>query len=375
MSDLSAPIGVALLGTGFGVKVLLPAFQDCPQTQVVALYHRDAAKAEAIAQQHGIPQASDSLAQLLDRPDVHGACVATPPFLHYGMAQQVLTAGKHLFLEKPATLTVAEAKALYHLARQARVQTTLDFEFRYVPAWMTLKALVEDYYIGQPRLICINWLVPGRADPDRPWSWHASAAAGGGSLGALGSHTFDYIAWLFGPVKQLCGRLVTAVGYRPDPITGMPKVADADDTCILMLELTDGTPVQVNISAAAYNGRGHWVEVYGDRGTLVLGSDHPSDYVHGFTLRGSLKGEPLTELPILPEYAFRKTHPDGRIAPVTRVIHHWAGCIDREQSAAPSLREGVYTQLLMELTRESHETGCWVSVPDFDEFLSQGSLT
>ena len=369
MSDLQTPIGVALIGTGFGQKVHLPALKDCPHTKAVAVYHRDFTKAEAIAQAHSIPHAADNLEILLALPEVQGVCISTPPFLHSEMAQQALSAGKHVFLEKPTAMTVAEAKALYALSRSQGLQTTLNFEFRFIPAWMALKAQLEAFYVGKPRLIKIDWVVPGRADPSRPWSWHASAEAGGGSLGALGSHTFDYISWLFGPVKQLSGRLVTSIGYRPDPVSGMPKAADADDTCLILLELADGTPVQVSISATAYNGRGHWVEVYGDRGTLILGSDHPTDYVHGFKLRGAQNGEPLVEMSIPAEYEFAKTHPDGRIAPVARVLSHWAECIQRGQSSSPSIRDGVYSQLLMDLTHESHATGCWVNVPDLDAFL------
>jgi predicted dehydrogenase len=369
MSVLQTPIGVALVGTGFGQKVHLPALRDCPHTQVVAVYHRDRTKAEAIAQAHHIPHATNNLDTLLALPEIQGVCISTPPFLHADMTQQALSAGKHVFLEKPTAMNVAEAKALYQQSHQQGLQTALNFEFRFVPAWMTLKTQLENFYVGKPRLIKIDWVVPGRADPNRPWSWHASAGSGGGSLGALGSHTFDYITWLFGPIKQLCGRLSTAIGYRPDPVSGMPKAADADDTCLILLELADGTPVQVSISATAYNGRGHWVEVYGDRGTLILGSDHPTDYVHGFTLRGAQTGEPLAQLPIPTEYEFPKTHPDGRIAPVTRVMNHWVECIQSGRSSSPSIRQGVYSQLLMDLTHESHATGCWVDVPNLDAFL------
>jgi predicted dehydrogenase len=370
MPNLQNPLGVALIGTGFGQKVHLPALNDCDRTQPVAIYHRDRTKAEAIAQTHQIPHASDNLTDLLARPEVQGVCISTPPFLHSEMAQQALEAGKHVFLEKPTAMTVAEAKAIYRLSQVQGLQTVLNFEFRFIPAWMALKARLETYDVGKPRLIKIDWLVPGRADPNRPWSWHASADAGGGSLGALGSHTFDYIAWLFGPIKQLCGRLITSIRHRPDPISGMPKVADADDTCIVMLELLDGTPVQVNISATAYNGRGHWVEVYGDRGTLILGSDHPTDYVHGFKLWGSHSGEPLAELAIPAAYEFPKTHTDGRIAPVSCAIAHWVDCIQQGQSSSPNLKDGVYSQLLMDLTHESHETGCWVDVPNLETVLN-----
>jgi predicted dehydrogenase len=367
----TAPLGIALIGTGFGLKVHLPALLDCPQTQVVAVYHRDRAKAEAIAQSHAIPLACDRLVQILQREEVQGVVIASPPFLHFEMAKQALDAGKHLLLEKPTTLTAEEARELYRLSRQNNLQIVLNFEFRFIPAWMALKQYLSDYYVGKPRLIKIDWLVPGRADATRPWSWHADAASGGGSLGALGSHTLDYIAWLFGPVRQLCGRLVTSIGHRPDPVTGLAKGVDADDTCLLMLELADGTPAQVSISATTYASRGHWVEIYGDRGTLVLGSDHPSDYVHGFKLWGSQQGAPLVELVIPQEYGFARTYPDGRIAPVARVIQHWVQCMQSGQANAPSIQEGVYSQLLMDYTKESHETGVWVNIPDLDQFLNQ----
>jgi hypothetical protein len=91
--------------------------------------------------------------------------------------------------------------------------------------------------------------------------------------------------------------------------------------------------------------------------------------VHGFKLLGAQNGQPLTELAIPSSYEFPKTHSDGRIAPVTRAIEGWADCIHRRQTSPPSIREGVYSQLLMDLTHESHETGCWVDIPDLDTFL------
>ncbi|MGB7416681.1 MAG: Gfo/Idh/MocA family oxidoreductase [Thermosynechococcaceae cyanobacterium] len=366
----NALLGVALVGTGFGQKVHIPAFQNTPATQLVSVYNRDLTKAQHIASAHAIPHAADSLAEIVARPDVQAVSLSTPPFLHYQMAQTILNAGKHLFLEKPTTLTASEAKALHLLAQQQQVQATLNFEFRFVPAWMHLKHLLEQNYVGNARLIKIDWLVGGRADPTRPWSWHASKELGGGSLGALGSHVFDYIAWLFGPVRRLSAQLITTIAQRPDPQTGQAKPVDADDTCLLTLELVSGTLCQVNISATTYAGRGHWLEVYGDRGTLVLGMNTPNDYIHGFELQGSQSGAPLEAIKIPDFLAFQTTYEDGRIAPTQRVIEHWAKRIQSGQSTAPSLREGVYSQLLMDLAHQSHQHCCWVEVPELNMFLA-----
>jgi predicted dehydrogenase len=372
MTNTQLPVvGVAVVGTGFGQKVHIPGFQAHPRTQLVAVYHRDLEQASVIASTHNIPYACDTIADLIALPQVQAISISTPPFLHYEMAKTVLQAGKHLLLEKPTTLCAAEAKELYRLALANKVIATLDFEFRFIPAWQRLAELLSEEYVGQKRLVKIDWLVSSRADASRPWNWYSRKDRGGGALGALGSHAFDYISWLFGPVQRLCARLNTAISTRPDPTTGEMKPVDADDTCMLMLELADGTFCQVCISAAVHAPRPHWVEVYGDRGTLVLGSHNQKDYVHGFRLWAAPTGQPLAELEIPKHLAFPQTYTDGRIAPFIRVVDRWVQGIDRREALAPSLREGVYSQLLMDLTQTSHEQSTWVNVPELDIFLNE----
>jgi len=371
-------IGVAVVGTGFGQKIHIPGLQIHPRTEVVAVHHRDLEKGRAIAQAHGIPRVCQSIEELVALPEVQAVTISTPPFLHYEMAKIVLQAGKHLLLEKPTALNVQEATELYHLAQAKGAIAILDFEFRFVPAWQRFAELLADGYVGQKRLVKVDWLVSGRADADKPWNWYARKDQGGGALGAIGSHCFDYLAWLFAPAKRLSGRLSTTIPTRVDPIDGKVKPVDADDTCCVMLELADGVLCQVTLSAVTYQGRGHWVEVYGDRGTLILGSDNQSDYVHGFRIMGSQHGQPLQELEIPERLAFPQTYKDGRLAPFVRVIDQWVAGIDegrsfqgtRNGSLTPSLQEGVYSQLLMDLTHQSHEAKAWVEVPDLAKVLT-----
>ncbi|NEQ34216.1 MAG: Gfo/Idh/MocA family oxidoreductase, partial [Leptolyngbya sp. SIO4C5] len=334
MATETSTLGVAVIGTGFGQKIHIPGLQAHHRTRPVAVYHRDLDKAKAIAQAHDIPHACPSVEAALALPEVEAVAVSTPPFLHYPMAKMALEAGKHLLLEKPTTLSAAEARELNELAQARNLIGVMDFEFRFVPAWQRLAELLAAGYVGNKRLIKIDWLAGSRANPDRSWNWYALKDKGGGALGAIGSHAFDYIAWLFGPVQQLCARLSTTITQRPDPVSGELKPVDADDTCTLMLDLQDGTPCQMALSAVAYEGRGHWLEIYGDRGTLVLGSSNSSDYVHGFKLYGAPAGEPLTELEIPERLAFPQTYEDGRLAPFIRVVNHWVDCIDRGQVTA-----------------------------------------
>ena len=363
-------IGVAVVGTGFGKAIHIPGFQHHPRTELVAVYNQDLAKAKAIADENQIPYAYHQLDKLLQSPEIDAVSISTPPFLHYDMAKQVLAAGKHLLLEKPMTMNAQQCCELYHLSERNNVRAIADFEFRFIPAWQLLAEYLEQNYVGNIRLIKIDWSVVSRANPDRPWNWYAQAEKGGGALGALGSHSFDYIAWLFGPIKKLCAHLSCAIPERPDPNdNNLLKPVTADDTCLLLLELANNVPCQLSISSVTYSGRGHWLEVYGDRGTLVLGSDNLKDYVHGFRLMAAPAGKSLTEVEIPKRLAFPQVFSDGRLAPFLRVVDQWVTGIDQGQSLIPSLKEGVYSQLLMDLTHQSHHQKQWVNVPDLTDFL------
>lgn len=187
----------------------------------------------------------------------------------------------------------------------------------------------------------------------------------------MGSHAFDYINWLFGSVSRLNGYLNCAIIERPDHQDGKMKPVDADDICLIMLELADGTPCQLSVSSVIYNGRGHFVEIYGEEGTLVLGSDNLKDYVHGFRLFAAPAGKPLKKVSIPKRLDFTEVFSDGRIAPFIRLVDRFVESIDTGKSLVPSLKEGVYSQLLMDLTHQSDRSRSWVDVPELDEFIGR----
>ena len=365
-------IGIAVIGTGFGQKIHIPGFQHHHRTEVVAVFNPDLSKAKSIAQQNNIPYAHNDLEQILALSEVDAVSISTPPFLHYDMAKKALEANKHLLLEKPMTLNANQTKELYYLAQNKGLIATPDFEFRFVPAWQLLAEYLNQGYVGNIRFLKIDWLVTSRANPERPWNWYSRKDCGGGALGAIGSHAFDYISWLFGSVQKLSAYLNCAIAKRPDPKeNGKLKPVDADDTCMIMLELAKGIPCQVNLSSVTYQGRGHWLEIYGDKGTLVLGSDNLKDYVHGFKLLAAVAGESLQEVTIPSRLDFPQVFSDGRLAPFVRVVDRFVESIDAGKSLVPSLKEGVYSQLLMDLSHQSHQEQKWIEVPSLESFLQK----
>ncbi len=358
-----APIGVAVIGTGFGQKVHIPGLQAHHQTEVVAVWNRDRAKAQSVADDCGVPFASNSLSEILAQETVQAVTLATPPFAHYEMAKKIIQAGKHLLLEKPVTLSVDEAEALQKMAEDKGVMVVPDFEFRFIPEWQHFAELLNRGAMGKKRLIKIDWLASSRANSQRAWNWYAQKDLGGGALGSIGSHTFDYVNWLFGPAQSLSATLSTSITQRPDPKTGEMKPVDSDDVCAIALTLADGTLCQITLSAVSYAGRGHWIEVYGDKGTLVIGNSSQTDYVNGFKVSFSEASGETQEMSTPERLKFPKVYSDGRIAPFIRVVDHWTKCIEAGRLSAPGMDEGVYTQLLMDLTHRSHEDKAQVRVP------------
>ncbi|NER04586.1 MAG: Gfo/Idh/MocA family oxidoreductase, partial [Okeania sp. SIO3C4] len=155
---MNKTIGVAVIGTGFGQKVHIPGIQAHHKTKLLAVYNPDLEKAKSIALKHNIPHAFNTIEEIISIPEITAITISTPPFLHYEMAKKVLSAGKHLLLEKPTTLTVEEAQKLYQIATTNRCVATMDFEFRYVPAWQLFAEILADGYVGDKRLIKIDWL-------------------------------------------------------------------------------------------------------------------------------------------------------------------------------------------------------------------------
>jgi len=351
----ATPLRVAIAGLGFGEKVHLPALRDCPLTEPVALWHPRPERLESACRASGLPGSSD-FEQLLADPAIDALVLATPPQPRFDLARAALEAGKHLLLEKPVALDAAAIEELQRLALRQRLTVAVDFEYRAVPQFQQLAALLADGVLGEPWLVKLDWLMSSRADASRPWSWYSQAAAGGGVLGALGTHAFDTLHWLIGPSRAVRGQLSTAIRERPlpPPASGSAAV-DAEDIALIQMELLDrcgrSVPAQVNLASVTRCGRGHWLELYGSDATLVLGSSNQADYVHGFQLWMARPGESLRAVPADPALAFPRTWEDGRIAPVRRLIGWWAEAIAAERPMVPGLSEAVASQRVCDLAR------------------------
>lgn len=184
-------VGIGFIGTGFARRVQIPAFQACKNAQIVSIASGSLANAKATAKEFGAEHFTDNWQETVERPDVDLVCITTPPNLHREMVLAALATGKHVLAEKPMAMNVAEAEEMVAAAKASGKLALIDHELRFLPGRQKAKALLHSGAIGRVRHVKYTFATPHRDDPTQKWDWWSSEEAGGGALGAIGSHVID----------------------------------------------------------------------------------------------------------------------------------------------------------------------------------------
>jgi len=266
---------IGVIGTGFARRVQLPALRLVPGTVVTAVASGSVERARAVAAEFGAAHAFGSGDALAQSPDVDLVIVSSTPDAHARHAIAALQAGKHVLCEKPMALTAQEAERMLDVAERSPGLARIDHELRYEPNRCKARDLIRAGAIGSVlhMELVLKPYLRGDGRPqafDAPWSWWYDAARGGGILGAVGSHLIDLCRfWTGKDILEVAGHTATFVPERYDE-RGVRRPVTADDYASFVLGLGGGTIVTVTLSTVASHGPGHFVQVTGSGGTLVL---------------------------------------------------------------------------------------------------------
>lgn len=136
---------------------------------------------------------------LCARDDIDIINCCTPNDSHKEVLLTALAHGKHVYMDKPLCLNLAEARAMADCARaHPECITQMTFNYRFIPALLRAKALIDSGRLGRLYSVRTCFLHMGYGDPNRPMSWRTDAARSGrgGALFDLGSHVVDLTRWL-----------------------------------------------------------------------------------------------------------------------------------------------------------------------------------
>jgi predicted dehydrogenase len=195
-------IRLGAVGLGWFGGVLADAARASGEAEVVACFARSDEGRRAFAEAHGCT-AVESLEALLEDPTIGGIIVATPHSTHAGIIEQVAAAGKHVFVEKPLALTVADARRAIEATTRAGVTLQVGHNRRRQPANRSIRSKVESGELGTVVQLEGFHSSPGAHKPDLP-AWRSDPReCPAGGMAALGVHTVDTFNYLVGPAARL----------------------------------------------------------------------------------------------------------------------------------------------------------------------------
>ena len=149
----------------------------------------------------------DDVAKVIDDPALQLVVVATPNTSHFDLAQRAMLAGKHVVVDKPFTVTAAEARRLIDISRETKRVLTVFHNRRWEGDFLTIRRLIEQGAMG--RLFSYEAHFDRFRNEPRPGAWRESTDPGSGILYDLGSHLIDQALLLFGEPERIVGDVRT----------------------------------------------------------------------------------------------------------------------------------------------------------------------
>ena len=222
-------------------EAVIPAMRKQPYCQravVSAIASRSLEKAQAVAEEFGIPRAYGSYDELLDDPEIDAVYIPLPNHMHVPFAIQALEAGKHVLCEKPIALSVEEAEQLVEAGRRhPHLKLMEAFMYRHHPQWQWAREVINSDKIGPLRTIQSFFSY----FDDNPGSIHNHPEWGGGGLMDIGCYPISLSRFLFQTEPtRVVGTLEDDPQFHVDRLTsGMMEFATGTSTFTCSIQLTD----------------------------------------------------------------------------------------------------------------------------------------
>lgn len=366
--------GIGIVGFGFIGKVHAYSYQNLPlfynpppaTCRMVGVCTSRPETAEKARQVCGFEFGTDRFEDLLERDDIHVISVATPNALHHDQVIAALEAGKHVYCDKPLTVSLADARAMVAAAEaHPDLATGMPFQCRFSPATIQAREMIREGFLGQVYHFRGAYLHAGYTDPNRPRTWRTDE--GGGCLADLGSHIIDLMRYLLGEYDSVRGTTKTWVTERPslaDPAKMDP--VDVDDYVCLEARLASGAIGFIEASRFATGVQDH-VEfaIHGEGGAMRWSMMDPN-YLHVCRAGSDPKG--FIAIPTVQHYAPPSTLASGQSVGWMRFHMHsvfdFMGAVAGGETNNSTLRDGAHVQAIDKAVRTSAGSGAWETVPE-----------
>lgn len=342
---------VALLGAGFIADIHIESYQRfVPDAEVVAVYTRDAQKAEAFAKKHHIAKWYNDLDKIITESGCDVVDICIPNYLHHRAVLTAANAGKHIIIEKPFAMTLEEADEMIAICAAKGRKLMYAEELCFAPKYERVRKLVNEGAVGQ---IYQMRQCEKHSGPHSDWFYDINLS-GGGALMDMGCHGIAWFRWMLGGRPKI-------VSVHAHMQTGLIHKGRtrAEENSICTIEFESGALGVAENSWAKHGGMDDRVEVYGTGGViyadLFQGNSALtySDKGYGYAMEksGSTQGWTFTIF----EEAFNQGYPQE--------LKHFIECVREDKQPLVTGEDGRAVLEVMCAAYESARTGQKVKLP------------
>jgi predicted dehydrogenase len=375
-------VGVAMIGYGGIGRVHVMAYRNIPfhyglpadTINIVGVATTRPETAQQAAREIGCDIWTTNYRDLLARDDVDLVDICVPNQAHKEIIVAAAEAGKHIYCEKPLSMTVAEGQQMVEAVTKARVKNQMTFNFRFFPAITRARQLVEEGFLGHVFSFRGRYYRSSYINYDKPLSWRLrQETSGGGALFDLGSHILDLVYYLLGDFGSVQATLDTLIKERPIAAGAAEKGAvDVDDIALMHVRLAGGTLGLVEISRMGTGATNDLqIEIFGHKGAIRFNSAEPS-WLEVYDTRDA--GQPLggmrgfRKLEVVQRHEGQKSPdwsmPPGFVRTHAECQYRFLKAVSDDTPASPTLADGLHIQEAMEAAVRSSEESRWVSVAE-----------
>jgi predicted dehydrogenase len=268
------PLNIAVIGLGWWGRVIVPLATSSAKLRVVAMVDPDPAAAEFARQQNLPLRTYDEVLQ--DR-QVQGVVLCTPHTLHTDQIVRAASAGKHVFCEKPLSLSREDVLRAVRACNERRAVLAVGHEKRFEPPIQELMRMVKAGELGTPLQIEANF-VQDKFLSLPPDNWRLSAKeAPAGPMTATGIHLLDLSVGVMGPAERVLASVRTLGS----------ELRNGDTLGILVNFRSGANALLSAILATPFDGR---FAVYGSKGWAEVRDKAHPESPQGWTLTTHLRG-------------------------------------------------------------------------------------
>ena len=217
-------IRIGIIGSGFGLYGLLPAFHSLPNCCVAAFCGKESPRLLKIIKELGNIHIYQNWQEMLTREPLDAVAIAVPPPAQYPIIKMALAIDMHVFAEKPLTVDLAHAYELAKLAKCKKVTHGIDFLFPEIDVWQMAKKMLDEKKFGEIQHVTVKWDFRSFDIRNKISSWKTDTAKGGGALSFYVSHVLYYLEYFVSSISGLKSRFT----YSPDSLNGGEVGVDLD---------------------------------------------------------------------------------------------------------------------------------------------------